>query len=73
MSEEFPAIGSGAEALEEGCSAVGVVEGIGMEEALRRAPERRRSISAKASICSWVAKENFVTAASHCLKYGVSE
>jgi len=41
--------------------------------ALRRAPERKRSISAKASICSWVAKETFVTVASHCLKYGVSE
>jgi len=41
--------------------------------ALRWAPGRRRSVSAKAAICSWVAKENFVTAASHCLKYGVSE
>ena len=32
---EFLALGSGRQALEEGCFAVGVVEGIGMEEALR--------------------------------------
>jgi len=47
LSREFPAIGSGRQVLEEGCFAVGVVGGIGMEEAgggHRRggAPFRRR-------------------------------
>ena len=73
MSGEFVTIGSGPQVLEEGCFAVGVVGGIGMEEAGGGHRRGRRSISAKASICSWVPKENFVTTASHCLKYGVSE
>ena len=68
LSGEFVTIGSGGHALEEGCFAVVVVGGIGMEEAGGGHRRGRRSISAKALICSWVAKENFVTAASHCLK-----